>query len=318
VGVLYVAGTGDAGDGRAVVEIGDSRVLFGTTSWADRSLVQAGTFYPRKTMTARARLAFYAERFPVAEVATTFRFPPTPDLAWQWVDRTPPGFVFDIRAWSLLTGAPTLPDSLWPDLQEAVPVRHRDQRRLYSSHLAAEVIDECWDRFLHALRPLRDAGRLGAVVLQYPGWFTPRPETWAELATASRRLEGYRAAVELRSPKWVEGEGCEAALEWLEEHGLAYVCVDGPGRGPRAGSGVVASTSDVSVVRFIGRRQVDDEPWPAPYCYSQEELSGWVGRLRSLAESSPEVHVLMDNCWGSDAVDNARHLARLVRAGLDD
>jgi uncharacterized protein YecE (DUF72 family) len=305
----------------ASVELGGSRVLFGTTSWADRSLVQAGTFYPRKTMKARERLAYYAGRFPLTEVATTYRFPPTTELCEQWVDRSPEGFTFDIRVWSLLTGAPTLPDSLWPDLQGAVPARHQDSRRLYGTHLPDHVVDECWSRFLHALGPLRAAGRLGVLVLQYPGWISPRPETWAELALVSRRLDGFRVAVELRSPKWVAGDtdgAHEPQLEWLEDHGLAYVCVDGPGGGPRAGGGMVASTADVAVVRFVGRRQVPDEPWTSPYRYSPAELAGWVDQIGELAASSHEVHVLMDNCWGSDAVDNARDLAALLRAALHD
>ena len=303
--------------GCAAVELDGSRVLFGTTSWADRSLVQAGTFYPRKTMTARDRLAYYASRFPVSEVASTFRFPPTPELSAQWVDRTPPGFVLDIRAWSLLTGAPTLPDSLWADLQGAVPARHRDRRRLYSSHLPYEILDECWDRFTPSLRPLRDSGRLGLVVFRYPSWFTPRPESWADLAVLADRMEGHRVAVEFASPKWLSGDDCETVLERLEEHGLAYVCVDGPAAGPRAACDMVASTSDVAIVRFLGRRHVPDEPWTAPYRYRSEELAGWVDRIVALAASSPEVHVLMDNCWGSDAVDNALELAGLVRAGVD-
>ena len=165
---------------------------------------------------------------------------PHPDLAAQWAERTPPGFTFDIRAWSLLTGAPTLPDSLWPDLQDQVTDRYRDQRRLYSTHLAPDALDECWDRFAHALKPLAAAGKLGVVILQYPSWFSPRPETWAELADAGRRLPGYRLAVELRSPKWTVGDACDPTLEWLEERGLAYVCVDGPADGPRSGPGVAA------------------------------------------------------------------------------
>jgi uncharacterized protein YecE (DUF72 family) len=300
------------------VEVGGSRVLFGTSSWADRTLVQAGTFYPRKTMTARARLGYYASRFPLAEVGTTYRFPPTPELAAQWVERTPPGFTFDIRAWSLFTGAPTLPDSLWPDLQSSVSEKHRDHRRLYPVHLPAEVLEECWDRFIHALQPLSSAGRLGAVVFQYPGWFTPRPEAWAELALLRHRMKGLPVAVELRSPKWLAGDDCEGTLEWLEEHGLAYVCVDGPSSGPRAGTGMVAATAEVAVVRFIGRRHVEDEPWTAPYRYTAAELQGWVGRIRALAGSCAEVHVVMDNCWGSDAVDNAAELARLLLVDLDD
>ena len=158
-------------------------------------------------------------------------------------------------------------------------------------------------------------------MLQYPGWFSPRPEAWAELALTSRRLEGYAVAVELRSPKWLadDSDGThEDQLEWLEQHDLAYVCVDGPGEGPRAGCGMVAATSDVAVVRFVGRRLVADEPWTSPYRYSRTELAEWVDRIRDLSASCSQVHVLMDNCWGSDAVDNALELTRLLRADLHD
>lgn len=298
---------------QARVAIGNSEVLFGTTSWADRGLVQSGAFYPKKSMNARARLAFYSSRFPIAEVATTYRFPPTPDLARQWVERTPPGFTFDIRAWSLLTGAPTLPDSLWPDLQDQVRDRSRDQRRLYRGHLAPEAVEECWERFEHALGPLIEAARLGSVILQYPSWFTPRPEAWAELALVSKRLPGVHLAVELRSGKWTEGDACETTLEWLEEHSLGYVCVDGPAAGPRSLPPVSAATSDLAVVRFVGRRMSETDPWTYPYRYSSDELAAWLPKLVSLAESAPQVHVVMDNTWGSDAVDNALALAEMLR-----
>lgn len=311
-GVDHGIDDGRSAIGAACVQVGDSRVLFGTTSWADRSLVQSGSFYPKKTMTARDRLRFYATRFPLAEIATTYRFPPTPDLSRQWVERTPDGFTFDLRAWSLLTGAPTMPDSLWPDLQDQVRDRARDQRRLYPGHLSPEAYEECWERFAHAIRPLQEAGRLGVVILQYPSWFTPRPEAWAELALARHRMSDVRLAVEFRSPKWLEGDACEPTLEWLEEHRLAFVCIDGPAQGPRALPAVSAVTSDVAVVRFVGRRHSEDEPWTWPYRYSPDELSQWVPRLFDLASSAGAVHVLMDNSWRSDAVDNAADLSELL------
>lgn len=305
--------TPGAGLRQARVLVGESEVFFGTTSWADKGLVQSGAFYPKKTMTARERLAYYSSRFPLAEITTTYRFPPTSEVARQWVERTPAGFTFDLRAWSLLTGAPTLPDSLWPDLQDQVRDRSRDQRRLYRAHLTPEAVEECWDRFDHAVRPLVDAGRLGAVILQYPSWFTPRPEAWAELALAAHRLPGIPLAVELRSPKWVEGDACEQTLEWLEEHGLAYVCSDGPAGGPRSLPPVAAATSDLAVVRFVGRRLSETDPWTYPYRYNADELNAWVPKLLSLAESAPRVHVVMDNTWGSDAVDNALELAEMLQ-----
>jgi len=289
-------------------------VRTGATSWADRGLVRDGRFYPRKTMTARDRLAYYCSRLSVAEITTTYGFPPTPELCAQWAERTPEGFSFDLRAWSLLTGAPTLPDSLYADLQDEVRPTSRDSRRLYASHLSAEALDECWARFVHALRPLVATGRLGTVILRYPGWISPRPEAWSDLATARERLAGLPVAVELTSPKWFDGAQGEATLDWLEDHDLGFVCVDGPETGVRARPTVVATTAEIAVVRFSGRRAVEGEPWTWPYRYRTEELAGWVPRIRELASTAREVHLLMDNTWRSDAVDNAIEMRHLLAA----
>ena len=296
----------------ASVDLGGSLLRCGTSSWADHSLVRESGFYPRRTMTASERLAFYCSRLPLAEIATTYRFPPTPDLARQWVARTPEGFCFDVRAWSLLTENPTLPDSLWEDLHDEVRPETRHRRRLYSAHLTGDAVEECWRRFEHALRPLRDAARLGVVILQYPSWFTPKDETRAALAGARRRLDGYRVAVELRSPKWLVGAACEDTLEWLEGNDLGFVSTDGPAEGRRSLPPVMAATSDVAVVRLIGRRAVADEPWTWPYRYRDPELADLARRIRELAAATEEVHVVLDNCWRDDAVDNALALATLI------
>lgn len=288
------------------------RVLAGATSWADRSLVRDGSFYPKKTMTATARLAYYCSRLPLAEVATTFRFPPTPDLAAQWAERTPEGFTLDVRAWSLLTGSPTLPDSLWPDLARQVKPLAQDRRRLYPGHLPPSVLDECWDRFHHALGPLRRAGRLGAVILRYPRWFGPREDSWAELAALPRRLPDMDLAVELHHPAWMEGDCCEQTLGWLEDHGLGLVCIDGPSKGERALPRVVAATAEIAVVRFCGRRAVEADPWTWPYRYHPDELRAWLPDIADLASSARQVHLLFDNTWAADAVDGAATILELA------
>jgi uncharacterized protein YecE (DUF72 family) len=291
---------------------GRGRVLAGATSWADRSLVRDGSFYPKKTMTAAARLAHYCHRLPLAEVATTFRFPPTPDLAAQWAARTPEGFTLDVRGWSLLTGSPTLPDSLWPDLATEVKPQARDNRRLYPGHLAPDVLEECWARFSHALDPLRRTGRLGVVILRYPRWFSPRSDSWTELAAIRRRLPDTEVAVELHNRAWMDGDQCEETLGWLEEQGLSLVCIDGPPSGERALPSVVAATAEVALVRFCGRRCVEGEPWTWPYRYGPSELAEWLPHIDDLASSAREVHLLFDNTWGADAVDGATTVLELL------
>ena len=230
------------------VAIGGCRVLAGSSSWADKSLVRDGSFYPSRSLKATQRLQHYASRLPLTEVATTYRFPPTPDVAKRWVASTPAGFTMDVRAWSLLSGAPTWPESLFADLQGHVKPSRREGVKLYRHHLPAAVVDECWDRFNHAVRPLAEAGRLGAILVRFPAWFSPRPAAWEELAYLPARLPGLRVAVELSNERWFEGDACEQTLGLLEELGLGFLCKDGPG----PATPVVAATSEVGFVRFTG------------------------------------------------------------------
>jgi uncharacterized protein YecE (DUF72 family) len=296
------------------IDIGSCHVLVGACSWASRSLTQESDWYPKRTMKAAERIAYYASQFPLVEIESTYWFPPTPDVARQWVDRTPDGFTMDVRAWSLLTGQPTLPPSLWPDLQQEVRPEARDNANLYLSHLSAEAVREAWARFEHALRPLHDAGRLGAVLFQYPHWFTPKDVTREELAVSRNLLPDYRVSVEFASERWVEPDELDATIELFEEHDMALVAVDAPTLPP-----VVAATGALGVIRLHGRDHPPWGPrphratWRVPYRYGPDELAEWVPRIRDLAASTDAVHVLLNNCYRDDAVVNARELAELLR-----
>jgi uncharacterized protein YecE (DUF72 family) len=301
------------------LDLDGSRVLLGTCSWTDPTLVKETDWYPRKSMTAAQRLAFYASRFPVVEVDSTYYFPPTPELAGSWVERTPEGFTMNVKAWSLLTGHPTFPHSLWPDLQGEIPPEHRDKRRLYAKHLPPDALDEAWERFRHSLMPLHSAGRLGTVLLQYPRWFGPKEASREEIRAAARRLPDYQVCVEFRHGRWLEGKECEATFELLESVGASFVCVDEPAGFPSSVPPVVAATADLAVVRFHGRNA---ETWEGPmpsaaerfrYRYRTQELEEWVPKVRELAASAGEVHLLMNNCYRDYAVDNAAELAELLQ-----
>lgn len=260
-------------------------------------------------MSARERLGYYATRLSLAETATTYRFPPTPDLAAQWAERTPDGFVFDVAGWSLLTGCPTLPDSLWPDLHSEIAPSARSARRLYAHHLSADGLDEAWTRFAHALSPLASSGRLGKVVMRYPRWFGPSEASWAELEGLTQRLGSARCCVGLANPRWFAGQGADDTLDRLEAHGISLECDDGPPTDGEPRRPVVAATADTAVVRFRGRR---DGGWSWPYRYSDGDLVEWVTHVEALAGSCREVHLIFDNCHGSDAVDNAARMVELL------
>jgi uncharacterized protein YecE (DUF72 family) len=270
-------------------------------------------------MTAAERLAYYASQFPVVEADSTYYYPPTPEMSESWVERTPDGFTMNVKAYSLLTGHPTLPQSLWPDLQSEVASEHRDKRSLYANHLTADAVEEAWDRFRHALMPLHSAGKLGAVLLQYPRWFTPKDTNREQLAAARRRLPDYDLCVEFRNGRWLAGDEADDTFEFLESEDLAYVCVDEPQGFDSSLPPVVAVTADLAVVRFHGRNA---ETWTADvpsasfrfrYRYQPAELEEWVSRIDEVAVSAKEVHVLMNNCYRDYAVDNASEIARLLR-----
>lgn len=288
---------------------GAGTVLVGASSWSARTLVHDSGWYPRRTMRAADRIAYYANRFRLVELDVTARFPPTPELARQWAERTPEGFVFDLQAWSLLTGAATFPESLWPDLQDEVRPEARDRPRLYAAHLSADGMDEAWVRFAHALEPLRSSGRLGAVILRYPWWLKPGATAANLLGDARARLRGLRLAVELPNPRWLNDAERDSTLSLLEDLGLALVCVDGA-----AGSGVLAATSDLAVVRLAGRGTEDR----AAYRYSSAELASWVERVRSLAAGADEVHVLFANTYRDLAVVNAAEFDQLIHGAPGD
>lgn len=296
-------------------------VWLGTCGWTDPTLIKAGTFYPPGTSTAEERLRFYASQFPTVEVDASYYALPAQQQAGLWVDRTPPDFVFNVKAYSLLTQHPTRTKALPKDLREAIPAEHRGKQRVYANHLTPELVDEVWRRFVDALLPLDSAGKLGAVLLQFPEWFVPNTANREYLLTARERLGGYAVCVEFRNRMWLESaKDQDRTLGFLRDHELPLVCVDMPQGFKSSLPPVAEATSPkLSVVRFHGR---DPEAWGKPgatvaerfrYRYRPDELREWVPRIEHLAERADRVQVLMNNCYADDAVVGARQLGALLR-----
>ncbi len=153
---------GDRGDSEEpklgeTISAGPHVVLTGSCSWTDKTLLESG-WYPKRTMSAEERLRFYSERFPLTEIDSTYYAPPAEQQSRLWAERTPKGFRFDVKAYSLLTGHPTKPQSLWKDVRERLDPAIADKRNVYRHHLAPELLEEAWGRFEAALRPLHEAG----------------------------------------------------------------------------------------------------------------------------------------------------------------
>src|SRR5579859_94947 len=209
------------------------RIRIGTASWTDKSLIECGRFYPPEAKTAEARLQFYASQFPIVEVDSSYYAMPAEHTAGLWVERTPDGFVFDIKAYALFTQHPTPPRSLPKDLREALPDELGAKRNLYYRDLPASLQDELWRRFAAALLPLDSAGKLGVVLFQFPPWFLPGHESRAYIGELRERLPQYLPAVEFRNPYWLSEDNLENTLGFLRSLDLPFVCVDEP-QGTRA------------------------------------------------------------------------------------
>ena len=293
-------------------------MLTGSCSWTDKTLVEETDWYPRRTMSAEERLRYYAAQFPLTEIDSTYYAPPAERQVALWAERTPPGFRFDVKAYSLLTGHPTRPKSLWRDLREELPADVAEKRNIYPNHLSSEALDEAWRRFEAALRPMHEAGKLGAVLFQYPPWFGPRRDNRAEIEGLRERLPDYRISVEFRSPRWMaEERDRERTLAMLEEHGLIFVSVDAPEVSglPRV---MAVTNPELFLMRFHGR---SDSTWKDTsrsaaerfrYQYSDEELEAFVPPLAEHISEVRETHLLMNNCYRDYAVHNAAELRDLL------
>jgi uncharacterized protein YecE (DUF72 family) len=294
-------------------------LLVGTSSWTDKTLLASG-WYPKDAKTAEARLGYYASQFPLVEVDSSYYGLPSEKNAALWVERTPVHFTFNVKAFSLMTQHPAQVRALPKDLRDAAG----EKRSVYPRDLPASVIDEVFEMFRSALMPLHSAGRLGAILFQFPQWFTPAPQNKDYILECARKLPDYRIAVEFRQRTWMDtDEHTKWTLDWLEKNDMTFVGVDMPQGFSSSMPPVVAATSkELAVVRFHGH---NDKNWKKKgitvaerfdYLYSPKELKEWAPRLFDLAGEAKRTHVLFNNCYQDKGVRNAAQMADLL-AGLD-
>ena len=300
-------------------------IRIGTAGWTDKTLLPAGLFYPDGVDTPEDRLRYYASRFPLVEIDSSYYGLPVRRNSDLWVARTPDGFQFDIKAYALMTGHPTEVARLPRTLREALPASIASQRRVYPRDLPPEIYDEVWTIFRDAIQPLIDAGRLGSVLLQYPQWFMPGTAARNALVEARDRLDGIPCTIEFRNRGWFESRSRNRTLEFLSDHALPYVIVDEPQGLPNSVPPVAAVTApSLAIVRFHGRR---DDVWNRRgvsvadkyrYLYDRDELASWVPRALEVADRADETHIVFNNCYANYATTNAREMSAMLGAATYD
>src|SRR5208282_3210958 len=225
----------------------------GTASWTDPTLVNSDLFYPPSARSAEERLRFYAEQFNTVEVDSTYYALPAERNANLWAERTPAGFLFNIKPFALMTQHPAEVSRLPKQLREMLPEQERSNRQL--TRPSKGVVDVAFQMFWSAMAPLREAGKLGMLAFQFPPYFVPKPANFDYLASLRERLPGASIAIEFRHPSWVRDETRRTeTMNFLRSHGLFYISIDAPEDNSIVPS-FIEATGDQVYVRIHGKNR---------------------------------------------------------------
>jgi len=296
-----------------------TKILVGTSSWTDKTLIECGRFYPPEAKTPEDRLRFYASRFPIVEIDSSYYGIPTVENAQRWVERTPPGFVFNIKTYRLFTRHQTPLASLGKEIREALS--STTKKNVYDKDVPDELRLELWREFRAVLDVLRAGNRLGAVHMQFAPWVAFHPESFDYIEHCRAMLAGFTVAVEFRNRTWFDTERHAArTLDFERDNGLVNVVVDAPQGIPNTIPSVWEVTNPaLSVVRLHGRNHgtwnlkgLRSSSQRFDYDYDDAELQEIAGNVGKIARRAETTHVLFNNNYQDQGQRGAKTLSRLL------
>lgn len=293
-------------------------ISVGTASWTDPTLIASKRFYPPGCTSAEARLRFYATQFPLVEVDSSYYAMPSASNSALWVERTPPHFTFNIKAFRLFTGHQTDRAKLPKDIQAALPAS--EKKNLYYKDTPAEILRELWRRYVEAIEPLRIAGRLGAVHFQFARWVVNNADGRAHVEHCADVMDGYTLAAEFRHKSWFSENAREATLGMERERRLVNVIVDEPNTTANSIPAIWQVTNPrLALIRLHGRNH---ETWNIQgaasassrfnYDYTEQELGELAVSILQIAKAVERTHVVFNNNFEDQGQRNARTLMGIL------
>jgi uncharacterized protein YecE (DUF72 family) len=297
-------------------------IRVGICSWTDRTLLKSG-FYPASASNPAGRLAYYASRFNVVEIDSTYYALADSLSAFRWIGGTPAEFLFGLKSYGIFTfhrvKFGSLPQWLKAELGGGPPdalvsrndLSHKQRVRLY-------------EEFLRPIEILRSSGKLAYLLFQFPpGWVFS-----AEALSYIRRIREMSGpmplALEVRNKSWLDGGNREKFLDTLRDQNIAYVAVDEPALSWTVPRDWPVTAEWGTVARFHGRNVAG---WRNPkatvherfdYAYKREELAEWTGKISELFsrfESWQEIFVMLNNCVSDKAARSAWLLMEMLGMG---
>jgi len=266
----------------------------GTSGWhyPDGRGTWDGIFYPRPEDRQRGfdELSFYAERFSTVEVNSTFYGQPRPAVSLGWVRRTPADFEFSVKLFQKFTHPATASDP--------------------SPLSQADV-----DAFRTGIEPLAAAGRLGALLAQFPSRFHDTPEAREYLAWLLHTFRDYPLAVELRHRSWSDGRRDTERL--LAATDAAWAQIDEPKFESSIRQDLAPNSPRLMYVRLHGRNaahwwtheRAEDR---YNYLYGERALAPIVERLRAARAHVRKLYLYMNNHFAAQAVADATIVRHLI------
>ena len=275
---------------------------YGTRGWQ-----RLKGIYPARTRPTEM-LSIYGEHATVVEAENVFSGIPKPERVQEWVDQSPEEFKFDVVAFGGLTLYQRRPGA--------------DPRRKKSwTDIAVEPPGVLFEDLRESLAPLQAAGRLGAVILQFPPWFEAGSAGREYLGRVREELPDLPLAAEFRHPTWQVPVNYDSTLETLIELEIGAVVADLPSESDEWYPPFDMTTvDDLAVIRLHGQnaegwaRTVQSPAEPVAYTYEDGDLAAWVARIRSLSLEAAEVHVLVGTAPPDAALASAKALAEAVDA----
>jgi len=253
-------------------------ILVGSAGWSYKDW--AGIVYPRPEPKGFDELAYLAQFVDCIEINSSFYRPPSAKMSETWARRTPDRFVFTAKVWQRFTHDPE---------------RFTDADvRLYQEGIA----------------PLLAAGKLGALLFQFPWSFRDDPAARDRLRRAADALRGWAPLViELRHTSWLK------ELDFLRGLELNFCNIDQP-KSSTSITGTQIVTGPVGYVRFHGRNAAawfgkgTDRDQKYDYLYSLEELRAWEEAIRDM--EAEKLFVILNNHFQGKGMTNAFMLMRAL------
>ncbi len=274
----------------------DKQILIGLSGWGDHDDI-----YPKGTK-AGDKLSVYSSRFPVVELDSSFYAIPSPERMRKWCEQTPDSFGFIVKAYQGMTG----------HARGKIPFA--DTRSMFEA-------------FRESAKVMQDAGKLKAVLFQYPPWFDCERKNVEILRRTREWMDGFPLALEFRNQSWFDGEMREKTLAFMREEGWIHSICDEP----QAGDGSVPlilepTRDDCTLVRLHGRNASGWHSSGQPnwrevrylYRYNEQELLEWKDNIERLLESTRTCWIVFNNNSGGDAADNAMQLMQLCHLDMPE